>query len=287
MAGDIAGIIPERLQQSKDLLETSLNLGREYGDKKLVTYSLQSISAIYTFIDPYWEQALHYSEQWHVAASELGDMYHICWAIIGIGTSKFHLGDRQGGMQDMEQGIAMLRQDDKRNNIFGLVTYAEYNQLEGDPLKAIQLFSECVELSKRMPVPYWKTIAWYRWGQAELQLGNTVRAQNLFDELLEISQELKFDQGLYNYLAGIAGVAAMLGQDERSATLFGLFYPDFSMTDVSHKVFDPLIALVRDRLGESEFNRIAAQGSKLTLEQALELAEQSDPLDEIGLSERK
>ncbi len=49
---------------------------------------------------------------------------------------------------------------------------------------------------------------------------------------------------------------------------------DSVMSDISHQVFDPLIAGIRERLGEAEFNRLWAEGRKLTLEQALELAKQ-------------
>ncbi len=284
MTGDIASLFPDRLQQAHDLLETSVKLGREYGDKKLVTYALQSLSCMYIFIDPNWEQALRYSEQYQVAATELGDKHYICWAIGNIGIAKFRFGDRQGGMRDMEQAMAIERQDDNVNFAVGLQIYAEFAQLEGDPRKASQLYEECVEAFKPMTIPNWKTMSLYRWGQAELQLGNAAHARELFDELLAISLEYKYEQGLYNYLAGIAGVTAVLGEDERAATLFGVIcFPDFQMTEVSHKVFDPLIAQVRDRLGVTEFDRIAAVGNKLTLEQALELAKQLPKQDEGGL----
>jgi hypothetical protein len=45
------------------------------------------------------------------------------------------------------------------------------------------------------------------------------------------------------------------------------------MSDISHQVFDPLVASTRERLGDTEFNRLWAEGRKLTLEQALELAQ--------------
>jgi hypothetical protein len=46
------------------------------------------------------------------------------------------------------------------------------------------------------------------------------------------------------------------------------------MDDLEHKSYDPIIAAVRERLGEAEFKRLWDEGRMLTLEQAIELAQQ-------------
>ena len=43
------------------------------------------------------------------------------------------------------------------------------------------------------------------------------------------------------------------------------------MGGLDHKVFDPFVAVLRERLGETEFNALWAEGRELTLEQAIEL----------------
>jgi hypothetical protein len=124
-------------------------------------------------------------------------------------------------------------------------------------------------------------LAWtlYRLGQIVLQEGDATQARALFEEMLSVYVELKDVNGQGLYPLAMAGVAAQSGQDERAAILFGAAEAnaertDSVMGDISHQVFDPLIAGIREHLGEIEFNRLWAEGRKLTLEQALELAKQ-------------
>jgi len=80
-------------------------------------------------------------------------------------------------------------------------------------------------------------------------------------------------------LAGFAGVAALAGQDERAARLFGAVEAAaqrlaLKMDDLDRMTYDPMIAAVRGRLGEASFNAAWAAGRAMTLEQALACAQQ-------------
>jgi hypothetical protein len=112
-----------------------------------------------------------------------------------------------------------------------------------------------------------------------LEEGDSIQARAIIDEMLAIYRELKIAQPQINCLTGFAGVAGISGQDKRSACLFGAVEAvterlDAKMDDLEHKSYDPIIAAVRERLGEAEFKRLWDEGRMLTLEQAIELAQQ-------------
>jgi hypothetical protein len=117
------------------------------------------------------------------------------------------------------------------------------------------------------------------WGQVVLQEGDAIQARGLFEESLAIVRELKIVEDQVYCLAGLAGVAGVAGQDERAARLFGATEAaaerlNLKMDDLYHKAYDPIIAAVRGRLGETDFNAAWAEGRGMTLEQALECAQQ-------------
>jgi hypothetical protein len=141
----------------------------------------------------------------------------------------------------------------------------------------------------------------YRWGQIALQEGDAAQARALFEESLAIFGEFKRVFGQVCCLSGFAGLAALAGQDEHAARLFGanealsrsldigmsdlshqgydplvaaaLERLEIGISDLSHQVYDPLVAAVRERLGEASFTTAWAEGRKMTLEQALESAQ--------------
>jgi len=97
------------------------------------------------------------------------------------------------------------------------------------------------------------------------------------EESLTLLRELKILQSQVYCLAGYAGAAGIDGQDERAAGLFGATEAaaeklDLKLDDVDRQTYDPIIAVVHERLGEEVFQATWSEGRKLNLEQAIELA---------------
>jgi tetratricopeptide (TPR) repeat protein len=188
-------------------------------------------------------------------------------------------GDKQAGRNYIEQALEMARQENFPYNIAGTLGFlAKQALLEGDITRAIAMYAECVQNYRLCG--YRSALAWslYCWGLALLQEGDAIQARALFKESLTIFSELRDGPGQESFLLGMAGTASLAGQDELAARLFGADQSiseklGSKMGDLDHKVFDPFIANVRERLGETKFLALWAESRKLTLEQALELAQ--------------
>jgi predicted ATPase len=264
-------------KKGKLLAEASLEMARKLGDKKQIKDSIQNLQAMSSNHGDWLE--LHiYAEQHLAISQELGDKVGIQEALWALGESLSQSGDRHAGRTYLDQALEMARREDFPNGIaFALASLARIAFLEGDNSSAKAYYMECAQIRKEIGHRSGQAWALYRWGQIVLQEGDAAQARVLFAEMFSIYGELKSVVGQGNYLAAMAGVAAQTGQDEHAARLFGAAEAnaertDSAMSDISHRVFDPLIAIIRERLGETEFNRLWDEGRKLTLEQALELA---------------
>jgi non-specific serine/threonine protein kinase len=270
---------PDEYKKGKSLAEASLEMARELGDKKQIRESVQTLQAM-SYGAGNWLELGIYAEQHLAIAQELGDKAGISDALWALGESRLQSGDRQAGREYLEQSLEMGRNENIPIIIaFTLESLARIAQQEGDSARAKAYYTECAQIRREMG--HKSGLAWtlYRLGQIVLQEGDAAQARALFEEMLSIYGELKSVGGQGLYPLAMAGVAAQSGQDERAARLFGAAEAnaertDSVMSDISHQVFDPLIAGIREHLGEIEFNRLWAEGRKLTLEQALELAKQ-------------
>ena len=80
-----------------------------------------------------------------------------------------------------------------------------------------------------------------------------------------------------NSLLGFAGVAGVEGNNELSARLFGSAETANKMLglnfdDLDHMTYDPIIATVREKLGETAFNVTWESGMQMCLEEAIAYA---------------
>jgi predicted ATPase/DNA-binding SARP family transcriptional activator len=278
IAGDRFAILRE-YQQGQALVETSLEMARKLGDKIQMRYSLLSL-AYMNWQQRNWKQEQNYAEQALAIAEELGDKFGIQDALYELGESISLSGDNQTGCMYLEQSLEIARQENIPNGIaMVLQSLARLARLEGDNTKAIALYTESAQIKKQMGHRAAFADILYHMGTIALHEGDAIKARAQFDESGVIFNELPSVLGQYEYIVGIAGVTSLIGQVECAARLFGTAEAleerfNIEMCASCHQVFDPLIAAVRERLGEGNFNSAWAEGRKLTLEQALELARQ-------------
>jgi predicted ATPase/DNA-binding XRE family transcriptional regulator len=97
-------------------------------------------------------------------------------------------------------------------------------------------------------------------GRATLQAGAAEDARGVFVEALERWRDLGLRVGIVRNIAGLAGVAASQGQLERAARLFGA---------ASDAADEGILATLRGRLGDADFEAAWAAGRSMTLEEAV------------------
>jgi predicted ATPase/DNA-binding SARP family transcriptional activator len=264
-------------QKAQEWMDAGLEMAREFGDKNLIKDILHDLT-ILKYFQGDGKQMQDYGEQYSTISQELGDKTGIMGGLWCRGVALCLDGDIQAGCKYVERALEMARQENFPYNIAGaLGILSKYAFLEGDITKAIAMYAECAQNHRLYG--YRPALAWdlYRWGRALLQEGDVTQAEALFEESLAIFIELREGPGQESFLRGMAGAASLTGQDESAARLFGA---DQSISEklgapmdvLDHKVFDPFIAALRERLGETKSNALWAEGRELNLEQALEFA---------------
>jgi tetratricopeptide (TPR) repeat protein len=266
-------------QKGHLLAEASFEMARELGDKIQMKESIQNLQAM-SWSHGDWLQLHIYAEQHLAISRELGDKVGIQDALWALGESLAQSGDNQTGRMYLEQALEMARRENFPWPIaYSLDSLARIARLEGDNTKAIELYTERAQILRQMGTKRFLARTLYHICLISIEEGDSIQAKAIIEEILAIYRELKVVQPQINCLTGFAGVAGISGQDKRSACLFGAVEAvaerlAAKMDDLEHRSYDPIIAAIRERLGETEFKRLWDEGRMLTLEQAIELAQQ-------------
>jgi len=273
-AGDRCSTLGE-YQQGQALMEASLEMAKDLGDKNLTNKILYDLVAMSWFQGD-WVKMRMFAERNLTIAQELGDKLIIQNSLWGLGESISFIGDLKSGRMYLEQSLKLGREEDHPNIIAAaLRSLARVARLEGDFTKARALYNDCAQIYRQIGYKNGVAGTLIDLSQIFLQEGNSNQASAMCEESLAIFRELKKLQGQVDCLAGFAGAAGIEGQDGFAARLFGANEAaaekfDLKMDDAAHQIYDPIIAAVRERLGEAEFCRAWSEGRKLTLEQAIE-----------------
>jgi predicted ATPase/DNA-binding SARP family transcriptional activator len=258
------------------LLKAALEMAKTYGD---IYMTIDILNDLYWA--KLWQNDLKgmivIAEQHLALSQELGvEKYQLGYSQWQLGEALSQNGDNKNGRRYIESALNIQREE---NNILftalPLESLARIEHEEHDNILAIELYSECVAVERQ----------WFRarllgrlisFGLVYLEEGKAHEARMLFDESIDVAEEWHVDLPC-RFFSGMAGVATLHRQMEQAAQLFGYAavfseQPHGIMLELYHRVIDPLIYKARESLGEVEFTRLRAEGSKLSLEQAMELA---------------
>lgn len=255
----------------------------ELDDKNQMALTLHDLTAMNCYRGD-WAQMRNYAEQYLVVSRELGDKMGITEAFWALGESLSRSGDFETGRKYLEQALEFARTEAMPNVVaFALDSLAWLARSEGDNTGARALLMECAEIRRQIGHRSAVAGSLIDLGQLLLQEGDFIQPKALAEESLAISRELKIIRFQVYCLAGFASAAGNAGQDARAAILFGATEAAaerlaLKMDDFDHMTYDPIVAAVRGRVGEADFDVAWARGRKLTLEQALEYAQEpNDP----------
>jgi predicted ATPase/class 3 adenylate cyclase len=276
LAGDYTAVLGE-YQQGEALLQAGLEMAREVDDKNEMRHALYCLTAMNCWRSD-WAQMHHYAEQHMVISREMDEKDGICRALWQLGESAWRSGDTETGRKLHEQCLEMARQEEfPLVLVCSLDSLAELAWLSGDKARAKACYTESAQIKRQMG---WRAgLAWTlnALGQLLLQEGDYLAPNTLAEECLTIYRELKSLRGLVYCLAAFASTAGITGKDKRAACLFGAVEAatetlDLKMGDMGRMTYDPIIAAVRERLGEASFDAAWAEGREMTLEQAIAYA---------------
>ena len=118
-------------------------------------------------------------------------------------------------------------------------------------------------------------------GHVERQQGNLTKATSIYRETIKGWQDLGNRAAIAHELECFGFIALAEEEPHAAVKLFGAAEAlrekiQAPMTDYEHAEYDRAVARVRSMLTETEFNSLWAEGSAMTIEQAIAFALKED-----------
>ena len=236
------------------------------------------INGLLHYLQGHYQETITYREDLINLFRQAGDAWGEALIYCAFGLVFTHLDRREEARQNLEQGLALFRKlDDKWGMGFANTTLGQLSVASHDPEEAILYLADGVAL-------YWEAgdksatiIAQYFLAITLLMQNDPDWAFSLLQSGLALSVELNLKYYLANCLEGLAGVAAVRGQAERAARLWGAaqaIREDSgnlrSTTDQA--LYEPLLAKARAQLPEKTFAEYVAAGKAMPFSAAIALA---------------
>ncbi len=282
LAGDLAVQIRE-YRQAEEFLEISIGIAKEINDKYMLMFSYQSFAQM-NFHRYEWSQMHRYVELFLPIACELNHEYIEIYGYLYLGIAIAMEGDLQTGHSYLERVYQRAIKENIPYFIYhSRLAMAETEQLFGDIDKAIAQFYDLIAFCRRDGAYQALIDLIYHLGLAWIKKGDAVQAKAHFGECLAVYYE-QIHRANFNgeilYLFGMAGLAGYLQQDKTAAMLFGAYEIELERLTLPFRmrmvniIVNPILDMVKERLGEMEYSSLLEEGRKLSIKQALELARQ-------------
>jgi predicted ATPase/DNA-binding SARP family transcriptional activator len=255
-------------------LEQSITLARALGDTVGLAYALhvlgwaELLQADHGELRPAIEESV-------ALFRKAGDRWGLATALCTLGMAIIVTQEPSAATAVLAEGLALSRE---LGDTWGLARALHYSgevaRFRGDDERARALYEESLALYHQLEHRGAAAIVLHNLGYVAQHQGSPQRALVCFAEALAEHITHGDRQNIGHCLGGIAGMAALLGQPEQAARLFGAADMLFlrigtSIWPVDKVEYDSNLEAVRARLGENAFAAAVAAGRALPLEQAI------------------
>ncbi|MGE5221644.1 MAG: tetratricopeptide repeat protein, partial [Omnitrophica WOR_2 bacterium] len=259
------------------MFRRSLELYQELGDQWGVANVMIHLGTIASNRNED-DHALFLLEQSYTIYRRLGDLF-------GIGRSSQRLGEfylKQGNLEKAGQFFELHLQNDeklhfKQGIVIALLNLGELSRHKGEYEKAEQYYMESLAISREIGDEWAANSDRINLGLAALHKKDYQQAKRWFSEVFDTGWIVQREFAAYDLISGLAAVAAGMDQPERAAKLSGaaqaiLARTDFRPSSLDESERERHIRIARGQIGDELFERYAADGSQMTLEQVVAFA---------------
>jgi len=269
-------------------LQEGINQFKATGDRRGLARALNLFADI-KINEGDVETAIKMQEEGKMLYKESGDRYGSAICEMDLGNYHLRKGNYPEARKHFEDSLSVFSEFENKGYASQVLAGLGESYLGlKKHLKAEAYFRESLSMKKEIGV----NSRWYigdnlYLGYSALFQGDDRMAISSFKEALSTSQEWDSIIGQTHCLAGFAAVAAVRGEAETAAILYGAMDAQIQKLIADGKRLDNLIApvdrlqidhyqlLCRNQLGEEDFEIALSEGRAMTMEQALELAMQT------------
>ena len=260
------------------LFEESLSLFREVDDKREIAGALWNLGQIYVIMGRYEKADQMYRESLAIY-EDLKDRHGVATQLRSLGEIDRITGNLTHARDQFEQALKSFRMiEDKRCSSHTLSGLAK-TALDQDDIEAAIAFAlESLNLSREVGFHIIEAQALRLFGYCDLAQGDLVTAQQHFIESLQIEQKSEHQEGIAECLEGFASLT--LAKAEHSRSVQFLFAAEVLRTKLKTPLppreasdIENWKAIARAELGELDYESARAEGSSLTVEEAVSLVQ--------------
>jgi predicted ATPase/class 3 adenylate cyclase len=205
--------------RAETLLDTSLELSRECGDKGSIARSLTHLALIHRHRGDY-AKALTLLEEGQALCREAGQTWDLAQALRSLALAVRRMGDYVRATALLEESLLLWRQTgDKSGLAKSLLSLGVVARLQGDLPKARTLLEESVALNRELGLKAELADALLTLGTVVKNEGDYARATSLYEESLVLSREMGLRLQAAATLVNLANVSHYQGDDGRASTL--------------------------------------------------------------------
>jgi tetratricopeptide (TPR) repeat protein len=272
--------------RTQALVTECLRLFQQLDDKPQIAWAMGVLAEVLN-IRGELASAQAILEQCLALVRQLDMKAGIADALVGIGAITVARGEYARAVSPLEEGLALYQEMGITYGISSALNYlGQVSYGLGDYERAAALFAESLALRRRVGerrgcVPMLTSQA-----EALLAQGDVARAHALSCEALTLACDLNYKQGVVWGIREVASTAAVAGQLERAARLWGAeealreaaglpIWPD------ERHMYEHALAAAHTQLDEATFAAAWAAGRAMPLEQAIDYAlEDAPPLEQ-------
>jgi predicted ATPase/DNA-binding CsgD family transcriptional regulator len=209
-----------------------------------------------------------------------GPAFYLGMCLLSQGENALQLGYYDIARERLNESLALARQDgDTYRMAHTLNILGDLSRLEGDYAEAASIYESTAALLRELGAQRDLASPLSNLGYACLRQGNVKRAHSLFSESMTIHQAQQNRPGMVECLIGFAAVLVEGGQPAAGARLLAAAATisgqrSGSVWKANQMEFEWYLGLAGERLTEAEFQAEQAAGRTLSLEQAVEYAQQ-------------
>lgn len=213
-------------------------------------------------------------------AREIGDEQSLLTALTTVARNGTWSTDERGVRQAIalgEEGLALARKTGDEPHLSILLTnLGEAFRTLGDLERAFEVNRESLEFRPGSA----RVSNLYNLGHIALEMGDEQQASEHYAEAYRVAREFRDPMGLVNQIGALAQLSVSRGRHDKAARLFGAFDRHLDRLGIAEtppdrRTRERFLKISRDALGVLAFGRAWEEGSAMTVEEALALADEN------------